>query len=685
MKKGFYRKLAWSGMQKNRRLYIPYILTCMGMVMMFYIMAFLTESNAVGVMRGGGTLQTILHLGSWVIGIFSLIFLFYTNSFLVRRRKKEFGLYNILGMGKRNLARVIVWESVIIAAFALLGGLGVGILFSKFAELGLINILKADVSFELSLSPGAVLLTGKVFLPIFGLIFLNTLRQIHLANPIELLRSENAGEKPPKANWLLALVGVVLLAGAYWLAVSIENPLSAIMWFFVAVVMVILATYLLFVAGSVAFCKLLQKNKTYYYKTNHFVSVSSMVYRMKRNGAGLASICILCTMVLVMISSTMCLYMGAEDSLRTRYPRNINLDVSAEQPSDLPAESLEELESMALQAAQENGQTPVNILSYQIAAMAAYVVDGHVQLENPTPSAGLSSYENLWQVFMIPLEDYNRLMGQNETLQPGECMIYTTKADYTWDTVTFGDGDAMTIKKVVPDFADNGVDAMQIVPSLYIFVPAFEQSVEPLKVLSDSYEQDFLDYHWIYGYDLDCDDDTQIQVQKSFEKLIAQWGADQKENSNLQILWEGVATERQEFYGLYGGLFFLGILLGVVFLFAAVLIMYYKQISEGYEDQSRFEIMQKVGMTKREIRRSINSQVLTVFFLPLLLAGVHLTFAFPLIQKMLLIFGLNNQPLLIGVTAVSFLVFALFYVLVYRITSGAYYNIVSGAKGERNE
>ena len=297
MKQSFYPKLAWTGIRKNKRLYTPYILTCIGMVIMFYIMSFLSTSDVLQSMPGGDTMQAMLDLGCGVIGFFALIFLFYTNSFLIRRRKKEIGLYNILGMGKWNLAGVLFWETVMIAGISLASGLLFGIVFSKIAELGMVNILGSQVTFTLSLEPKAIVQVLALFAVIFTLILLNNLRQIHLSNPIELLHSENAGEKKPKANWILALMGFLILSAAYYLAVTIEDPISTMVWFFVAVIMVITATYLLFIAGSIAVCKLLQKNKRYYYKTNHFVSVSSMIYRMKRNGAGLASICILCTMV----------------------------------------------------------------------------------------------------------------------------------------------------------------------------------------------------------------------------------------------------------------------------------------------------------------------------------------------------------------------------------------------------
>ena len=310
MKIGFYPRLAADGIRKNKRMFTPFILTCTGMVMMFYIIMYLATSKILDSLIGGATLRQIFALGSWVIAVFAAIFLFYTNSFLIRRRKKEFGLYNILGMGKRNIARILFLETLIIAVVSIALGLIAGIAFSKFAELGMVNIMHGEVTYDLSISGLAVVRSLHVFGVIFLLLLLNSIRQVRFASAFSLLRSENAGEKPPKGNWLFGLLGVVLLTVAYYLAATIENPITALFAFFVAVIMVIVGTYLVMISGSVLFCRILQKKKNYYYKPNHFVSVSSMVYRMKRNGAGLASICILATMVLVIMASTACLYFG---------------------------------------------------------------------------------------------------------------------------------------------------------------------------------------------------------------------------------------------------------------------------------------------------------------------------------------------------------------------------------------
>jgi len=674
MKKGIYSRLALTGIKKNKKLYIPYILTCICMVMMFYIITFLSSSDMMMNYPGGETMRGILGFGVYVIGFFAVIFLFYTNSFLVRRRKKEFGLYNILGMVKRNIARVMLWETLFIGAFSIVLGMALGVLFSKLAELVMVNIMSMDVTFGVTIDYKAIYYTVVLFAVIFFLILLNSLRQVHLSNPIALLHSENAGEKPPKANWFFAVLGVLILGCAYYLAVTIKDPVTTLAAFFFAVIMVIVATYLIFISGSVAFCKILQKKKNYYYKTNHFVSVSSMSYRMKRNGAGLASICILCTMVLVMISSTVCLYLGKEDSLRERYPRNINVTMTSQIYSDLISQDADDVAKRTFETAENMGYTPVNAIDYTMLSFVSYMRDGEIVLDEDENGFNYVSGD-LWKIFIVSLDDYNRLTGSQENLDEDEVMIYTSKdMDYNYDVLKIKGQEPLNIKKVVTDFENNGVDTMQIMPALYIFVPDLEVQVQKISEQS----QDALgNINRFVGYDLEATDQQQTDVFSE----IYDWLRTSQVNSadgSMYVYVEGSANEKLEFFGIYGGLFFLGIILGIVFIFAAVLIMYYKQVSEGYEDQSRFEIMQKVGMTKREIKKSINSQMLTVFFMPLIAAGVHLAFAFPMIYKMLILLGLVNKVFLIMVTVGCFLLFALLYMLVYKITSRAYYSIVSG-------
>ncbi len=675
MSRYIYPRLAWTGITKNRKIYLPYILTCIGMVLMYYIVSFLSSNATVKSMPGGDEMQAILSEGCIVVAVFSLIFLFYTNSFLMRRRKKEFGLYNILGMGKINLARILFWECLIIAVIALVVGMISGILFSKIGELLMIRILGGEADFSFYISPNTILQTVCIFGVIFLLILLNALRQIHLSNPLELLRSEAVGEKKPKANWVIAVLGIILLAGAYYLAVTIKEPVEALMWFFVAVIMVIVATYMIFISGSVALCKLLQKNKRYYYKTNHFISVSSMAYRMKRNGAGLASICILSTMVLVMIMSTASLYIGTEDSLRSRYPRNIVTETYS-----IDTEKSKLVEDTIAYVLNDKGVGTENLLNYRYLGVAGFF-DGNKALFNDDNFSNFTGVQalnvgNYRQIFIVPLEDYNKVMGESKTLADDEVLIYSTKSDYDYDTITLEDAGTWKVKEVVDDFTDNGNDVMSVIASVFIFVPDINKWENMFDEIVAKYggENDLTSYkHSYYAFDLSCSDEKQIEIENEISSRLKAIEDEQQ----INITVEGVASERAGFYALYGGLFFLGILLGIVFIIGAVLIMYYKQITEGYEDKGRFDILQKVGMTKREIKKSINSQVLTIFFMPLVAAGLHVAFAFPLIRKILALFSLTNFWLLVGITIGCFVLFAVFYIIVYIITSRQYYNIVS--------
>lgn len=678
---GFYPKLAFSSMRKNKRFYLPYILTCIGMVMMQYIIVFLSVTPVFSKMPGAGSLQMMLGLGGYIIGIFSVIFLFYTNSFLMRRRRKEFGLYNILGMGKFNIGRVLFWETVLTAAIALSVGLGLGIVLSKAAELSLMNMLHGDISYTISVSGKAIMTTLLCFLAIFALLMVNSLVKLSISSPISMLRSENVGEKKPKGNWLLGLIGLLFVGGAYYMALTIKNPLSALMWFFVAVIMVIVGTYMLFISGSVLMCNILKKNKKYYYNPKHFVSVSSMAYRMKRNGTGLASICILGTMVLVMIASTSCLYFGAEDAMGSRYPREINSTVTFEDPSEMSEENVAILREKAETAAAGEGVTEKNILDYRY-AQATGVVDetGEIDVDIAYLSeVSESDIDNLYIYYFMSLDDYNKMTNQNKTLEDNQALIYVNRGEYDYKKIKIGDNINYEIVEEVDECVDSPYASMDAVSSVFIVVKDLDSCMENLDALSEMYGQTLIQLRWNYGFDTGLSDERQIEVRDSmigtFDNLLRDG-----ESSFSGVSCESLADNKADFYGTFGGLLFLGAMLSIVFIFAAVLIIYYKQISEGYEDQSRFDIMQKVGMTKREIRKSINSQLLIVFFLPLVAAGIHLTFAFPFVHKMLLLFNLMNAKLLIATTAITFLIFAAFYMLVYRITSNAYYKIVADKK-----
>ena len=680
MRASFYPKMAWDGIRKNRRLYLPYLITCMVMVMMHYIVSFLSTTSVLASIPGSDSIGFTLELGSWVMAFFSLLFLFYSNAFLMRRRKKEFGLYNILGMGKWNISKILLWETGMTALLSLAVGLAAGVGLSKLFELGMVNLMGGQVSTTFSVSPGDLLQTALIFCVIFLLLLLNSLRQISLSNPIALLRSESAGEKPPRANWLLGILGVLLLAAAYYLAVIIEDPLAALMLFFVAVLLVIAATYLLFIAGSVVLCRLLQKKKGYYYKANHFVSTASMVYRMKRNGAGLASICILLTMVLVMLSSTAALFFGEEDSLNTRYPRGFNVSVYATDTAELNPAQVEQLRDSIGQTLEAYDAQPENLSDYRYASTFGMLKDLGF---DPDATALDQDYSPLApeiaQLFLIPLEDYNRLTGERQTLAQDEVLLRAYRTDYTAATFSIPGGKTYQVKATASESIGSGDAAMAVIPSVYLVVPDFEQAVASLQTQAEFTGEQSGQVCWYYGFDLNLPAETQIEIYRELRDSDL---LQEIETRQLSCTIESREANRGDFYGTFGGLFFLGIMLSIVFLTAAVLMIYYKQITEGYEDQSRFEIMQKVGMTRREIRRSINSQILTVFFAPLMMAGLHMCFAFPMIQKLLTLFNLWNTGLLAATTAVCFVIFGLFYALVYRITSNAYFAIVSGVKDD---
>ena len=675
--KTLYARLAWTGMRKNRRLYLPYLLSCAGMVLMFYILMGLSGSEVLGHMSGGTSSAIILRLGTVVIAVFALIFLFYTHSFLIRRREREFGLYNVLGMGKGNIARILLWETVITYGLTTGTGLLLGVVLYKLAELGMVRLLQVPVTYTLTVSVSSLLAAAALFAVIHTLILLNSLRQLHGVSAVGLLRSESVGEKPPKAQWVLTAAGAVLLAGAYWLAVSIKEPLAALTWFFAAVLMVIAATYLLFISGSVTLCRGLQRNKKYYYRPQHFVSVSSMAYRMKRNGAGLASVCILATMVLVMISSTTCLYVGQEDAVNARYPRD--MDVAVYGRSDHP---LDEAEAEQLRQGVEStvfnfgGQTS-NVATYREISVSGLPDGGDLRLGTAGASAADSTH--VIHIYFVPLEEYNAVTGQSLTLEDGQVYVAALRTEFHSDTLSIDGGMTRHVmKREIPALV--GAAVADITPSLTVVVPDFEQFVPELQsYLTNKYGW-YPTATWHYAFDTDLPENQQGNIDGTTPNLkdaLDDYLAGVSSDWGVGVSVESKAANRADFYGMYGGLFFLGIMLSIVFIFAAVAILYYKQLSEGYEDQSRFDIMQKVGMTKVDIRRSINSQLLTVFYLPLVLAGVHLCFAFPFIHKLLILFNLDNRGLLIGTTAVSFAVFAVLYAIVYKLTGNTYYRIVA--------
>lgn len=669
MKTGFYPHLAWDGIRKNKRLYIPYILTGSIMVMMYYILCFLLESPTFDEMAGARTLSSLLPLGCVVIAVFSLLFLFYTNAFLIKQRYREFGLYNVLGMDKHNISRLLVWENLFTATLTLIIGLFGGIALSKVAELMLLNLLHMEISYALHIGVGSILQTIVIYGCIFLLLCGHSLLKMRFSKPLALMQSSAVGERIPRFTWLYALLGVGLLGFAYYMAVAIEEPVTALFYFFVAVLMVIVGTYLVFISGSVAFCRLLQRNKGYYYKPNHFVSVSSMVYRMKRNGAGLASICILLTMVLVMLSSTATLYFGEEDSLKNRYPYGINVKIDFHALNGISDEYLDVLRANI--AASAPAGTDLTGTRYAYSA-GQFTEDGIILDYTHVDNV---NYDRVGYLYVTSLADYNAMMGENKTLAEDECFLYTDRLTIDWDSFAVEFGNTYLVKERLTDFREDGDALAMTMPSVYMVVSDIESFAAPLEGLQNVSGYTMLTYEWLLGFDCTAPED-EAAVGEAVEKAIL-------DNTDDDHSWEYYYVHSQQekragFYQMYSSLFFLGIMLSIVFLLAAVSIIYYKQLSEGYEDQKRFDIMQKVGMTPGNIRASIHSQMLTIFYMPLVVAGVHLAFAFPFVSKILELFACTNLWLNIGVNLLCFAVFGLLYAIVYKITSDVYYGIVCG-------
>lgn len=675
MRINVYPKLAWEGIRKNKRLYVPYIAMGALMVMMFYLLRFLQDSPVIGVMRGAVTLSTVLSMGYAVIAIFSIIFLFYTNSFLIRQRYREFGLYNILGMNKQNVCMIMAWESIFVGGLAIVTGLAAGILLSKGAELVLFNLVHMDISFDLRISAVSVFYTITGYIIIYLILLLNSVIKVWFAKPLDLLKSNKVGEKMPKRTWVYAAVGMVLLGAAYYLAVSIKEPLTALMYFFLAVIMVIIGTYALFMAGSVVLCRILQKNKRYYYQPNHFISVSSMMYRMKRNGAGLASICILLTMVLVMLSSTTSLYFGIEDSLVERYPHSVNVVVGFSDVEDLNSENLKKL----YEAVRENSPEVKETDCYTMGGTSGLFSDQGINLDVTSVDVSMNDYEQVGTLQVMSLEEYNRLCDADETLNADECLLYANRITYDSDTFTIVDGSSYKVKKMLDNCVKDGDLDSMMNPSMIMVVPDFEECLKNVSDFRTRTEGTVMALRWKCGYDVESTE-QETKEAEAIEESLARLSETKSVDGLIFYSVDSREDNRESFYDLNGSLFFLGIVLSTVFLLAAVIIIYYKQLSEGYEDYARYEIMQKVGMTKQDIRKSINSQMLTVFFSPLLMAGLHLCFAFPFLWKIMMMFGLNNRTLIIAITVICYIIFGIFYVVVYKITPNLYFYIVSGNK-----
>lgn len=655
MRISIFPKLAAGNIRKNAKTYLPYILTCILTISMYYIMKSLSLNPGMKELWGGGYLMFIMSLGSYIIAVFSVIFLFYTYSFLSKRRKKEFGLFNVLGMEKKHIALMLGWETVYVTLISLSLGIGLGIALDKLMFLLILRMVEAEISMGFFVSGTVIVNTILLFAAIFFLIFCNAVHQLRTANPAELFRGEKAGEKEPKTKGVLALLGLAATGAGYYIAITTENPLKALLLFFVAVLLVIMGTYLLFTAGSITLLKILRKNKRFYYRTNHFVSVSGMIYRMKQNAVGLANICILSTMVLVMLSGTISLVAGVEDIMRSRYPADFMI-----YSNDAVTEAFEPVRELR----KEWGIPVTKETEYTYFVLTAVQRENSFSGQDELEMTALDSIVNL--VF-IPLEDYNAIMGENRTLGEREVLVHSDRNKISSENMWILGREYTILDDIKSSFAPNGLLASNVFSTHYVVVSDME-SIYSLCMEHDlGYEKIFDEVQRYYGFDVDAGEEKK---QEFYDALLERL-------SGFNGSVETRLGQRHSFIELYGGLFFLGSFLGVLFVIATVLIIYYKQISEGYEDRDRFVIMQKVGMSRDEVKASIHSQVLTVFFLPLIVSGLHMAAAFPMVSRMLMTLNMLNTKLQLLCAGGVFLIFALMYIVIYSLTAKTYYSIVS--------
>lgn len=675
-------------MKSNRRFYLPYILTVIGTAAAFYIMAAIvsdpgSKELAAGTSNGPMYVSMFMTLGMFVLGLFSCIFLLYTNSFLMKRRQKELGLYSVLGMSKTNIAGIMVFEALYIALIGIGGGLAVGILLTKLVSLALFRLMRLPVPFGFSVQPIAIIIVVLFFAGLILLTLLANLAKVGRSRPVELLRGGNMGEKEPKANWFLTIVGVLFLGAGYAAAMLVDNPGMAVAVYFLAVFAVIIGTYCLFTSVSIAVLKALRRNKRYYYKAKHFISVSGMLYRMKRNAVGLANICILCTMVMVMVSGTLSLYLGSEEQVNVYCPADVVVETTYYASSTEDHVYNEETGEETIEY-----HTP-----YDAAAMDAWFEDyfaGH----KLTPSAAkaveyysftaVDSEDHVSLVTAVTAETYAQLTGEAAPeLAPGEALAHVPSGYKFGDGLNFLDKDGNTLS--IQFVGEAQLSSAQVELNTAILSQSEDDDIvlvvpDTAALLELVAGQENGSYIWRGQYDFDASDEAvSAMVDDYWAASSAGTGVDAGYYDVLRIDLRSEAE--QEVYGLSGGFLFLGVFLGIVFLMATVLIIYYKQVSEGYEDNARFEIMRKVGLSEREARRAIRSQILTVFFMPILVAAIHIAFDFNLVVLLLRLFSLTNVKLTALCTLGTLLVFCAVYAVVYALTARSYYKIVRPNSG----
>lgn len=683
-KSSLYFKLAFQNIKNNHKFYIPYLIAGMFTSMMCYILLYILRDDKLNTNYDGSTLMVLrefMYVGIVITAIFSVIVVFYTNSFLIKRRKRELGLYNILGMQKRNLAWIQVIETVTIAIVSVLGGVLLGALFAKLTLLLLCKITGFDAPFGFHVDFVAIAVTALIFAAIYFLVLVYNVVQVGRARPIDLLRSEKVGQKPPKAKWVLTVVGILTLGAGYVMSLLTEDIMTAVFLFMIAVILVIIGTYCLFTSGSITMLKIMQKNKRFYYKTSHFTGVSGMIYRMKANAVGLANICILSTMVLVTVSTTVALSAGAEDSINTNYPYDISYGIGTiEDENSITEDEIktvgEKLKTSAYEFAAEKGFEITKIENYRSIEFVAVCERDDYSAKNPYSDG--TSLSSAISIRIIPIEDYNRLTGKNITLKSGEVLLQSTEANPSMQFMSFSR--AFTVKEQINDDPYHMFSCWNYMPTR-LYVMNYDDMMFMAKGQQEVYDMSSSVMNCTVintkGADKQAQQAMYDKMYERFEREIDEIDSKYGEKgASYTVDRYCKVTMAETQYTVYGGFLFLGIFFGLLFTMAAVMIIYYKQISEGYDDKERFAIMQKVGMSEKEVKKTIHSQVLTVFFLPLCVAVIHLCVAFKMIKMLLYALMLTNVWLYVGCMAVTVLVFAVIYSAVYALTARSYYKIV---------
>lgn len=671
-----YLRLAWSNLKNSRQFYLPYVIAGMLSAMMFYTMCAIQGNDGLSKMRGGSSVQIVLYFGVVVVGVFVSIFLFYTNSFIMKRRKKELGVYNILGMEKIHVAKIMAWETVFSFLIAVGGGLITGIVFQKLLTMFLYRLTGLEAAIPFYISGWGCLHTAEMFGAIYVCILLYNLMQIRFSNPVELLHSGNTGEREPKTKIIQAVLGILCIVTGYYIAITTDNPVKAVSLFFVAVMLVIVGTYFLFNAGSIAFLKLLRKNKRYYYQTRHFTTVSGMIYRMKQNAVGLANICILSTMVLVVISMTVCMYAGIEDELKTQYPAELELifyDPDGQQDAQTFNRMADEIERVI----KENGRV---ITGKQ---KGSYVGTAVAMTGNKITALDRSAmdFSNMYVLEIMTKDGFEEYMQETIPDIPDGSVAVMMDSVYEQDTIVMGNTEypveqsmKFPIRNAVSEFVDGSV----------ILIVKDENALENMRkqlaaMETEAYgEERTVDLTYVMNFDMSGTGEEKIACANAVRERVSEWQNDETNPKTMRLDCNVIsrAEGHIDYETSNGGLLFLGLFLGSMFLMITVLIIYYKQISEGYEDKERFAIMEKVGMSNEEVKATIRSQVRMVFFLPLATAACHLAAAYPMLKNLLALVSLYNGTLFAWCLAGTVLVFGLIYLAVFIITSKSYYKIV---------